>query len=196
MRRFIRLLLVFVASSCAASACGMGPGKKSPAITNDNTLNLVAVTDLGSKGRAQDGNVKPPAIYQAIYKNPKTSVPRLIASLTDPRKTREPALCPVVAWTTVGDVAFMILTDMFVDSSWQKNTVPGTSTDDLIGRSDEAFLTHLHDYAKKHGRASLQRKWQRIWSDYKDGVDWDQQERCFVLRKADGEPQDRNPRKK
>ena len=150
---------------------------------SDRRFNLIAVTDMGFKGRAQDGNLQPQQIAKAIYKNPNDSVPKLIASLTDSRETKEPVICPAASNTTVGDITLMILADMFLDSSWKKSTVPGASLDELIGPNpkNQDFMSHLHDYVHKHGRLSLQRKWKQIWSANKDRITWDEEQRCFVL---------------
>src|SRR4051812_31617786 len=111
MKLLIVFLAVVAAFSSSAAACP-GDDSQAPPLTKDKRFNLVEVTDLGVAGRAQDGNLKPETIYRAIYGDPRASVPKLIASLTDVRKTRKPVLCPIVSYTTAGDVAFMILGDM------------------------------------------------------------------------------------
>jgi len=183
VKRYALALLALALASVRTFACEIGEERTVPALTLDNRFNLVAVTDMGFKGRAQDENVKPWSIGKEIYKDPKASVPKLIASLTDERTTKDPVLCPIYSYSTASDVAFMILSDMFLDSSWKKSTVPGTSVQELIGHSDEPFLIQLHTYTRKHGRSSLQRKWQTIWKAYEGKVEWDAKERCFVMKK-------------
>jgi hypothetical protein len=118
-----------------------------------------------------------------IEAGPK-GIPTLIGMLTDirPVRTREPLIC---FWPqmTVSDVAFCLLSDLF--SGPKGTTLPGADWDDLIGHdeADPAWV-RLNKYIEKHGRKSLQRKWQALWMKYKDRIVWNSSERCFTLRAA------------
>jgi hypothetical protein len=76
----------------------------------------------------------------------------------------------------------MVLADLFTDSTW-KNTVPGADWSMVGPLSDDTpGFVQFRDYIDKNGSKSLQVKWRRIWSKYRNKVYWDEKERCFVLK--------------
>ena len=120
---------------------------------------------------------------QIIAAGPK-SVPALIGMITDARlaKTTEPIICywPGMA---VGDIAFCALADLFTDASYSKTTMPGASWNDLLGPEDKVpAWEQLDSYIRKHGKKSLEVKWQRLWDKYGGRMFWDPEERCFKLK--------------
>lgn len=133
------------------------------------------------KGRLQD--VPSKVMDQIITTGPK-AVPVLIGMITDARmaKTKEPIICfwPGMA---VGDIAFCLLSDLFLNADWTKSTMPGTGWDEMLGRSgDLPAWEQLHGFVSKHGRVALRDKWQLLWDKYGDQVFWDPHERCFKLK--------------
>ncbi|HWF02751.1 MAG TPA: hypothetical protein VHA06_03640, partial [Candidatus Angelobacter sp.] len=54
----------------------------------------------------------------------KASIPILIAQLTDTGRTREP-IEDYWAETSAGDVAYIVLADLFTDSDWKTFNMPG-----------------------------------------------------------------------
>jgi hypothetical protein len=112
------------------------------------------------------------------------SVPPLIGMLTDARmaKTEEPIICywPGMA---IGDIAFCLLEDLFLNSDWTKATMPGVSWNDILGSGNNLpAWEQLHSFIRKHGRRAIQLKWQAQWKKYKDRIFWDRKERCFKLK--------------
>ena len=136
-----------------------------------------------SKGRLQDPEYNDSGVASEIVAGGKQSVPVLIELIRNRTKTSQPVFC---YWseTTVGDLAFFVLYDLFLDSSAQHSTVPGTRLDELVGKQIDAaapFETHFRDYLAKNGYVSLQIKWKKIWAKYHDKVDWDPKEMCYKI---------------
>jgi hypothetical protein len=123
-----------------------------------------------------------PMMDRIIAAGPK-AVPILIGMIADRRmaNTREPLICywPGMA---IGDIAFVLLTDLFTDTG-RKTTVPGADWNDLLGPNDTvAGWEQLHGFIKKHGSSALQARWRRVWDKYRGQVFWDRKERCFKLK--------------
>ncbi len=119
---------------------------------------------------------------QIIAAGPK-AVPVLIRMIADRRmaNTKEPLICywPGMA---IGDIAFCLLTDLFIDTG-RKTTVPGAGWDDLLGPNNtDPGWEPLHGFIKKHGSSALQAKWRAVWDKYRGQVFWDPKERCFKLK--------------
>jgi hypothetical protein len=130
------------------------------------------------KGRLQDYPSK--EMDEIIAAGPK-AVPVLIAMITDPRqvKTNEPIIC---FWygMAVGDLALCLLTDLFADASG-RSTVPGSDWSSMMDPEDKgrAAADQLRLFVKKHGRAVLQAKWQKLWTRYGGQVYWNTKDKCF-----------------
>ena len=169
----------------AAPAFAQSPSKQPPAQPplrlDMSKLNGMQPYCL-DKGRFQDSEYNRSAEVDKIMARPKEAVPILIALLTDTRPVRpDPVVC---YWydTRAGDVAFMMLADLFTDASWEHCTVPGACWEVL--RLDETNLgsaAEFHRYVKRHGRAALQKYYRKLWDEYKDEVIWDPSQRCFRL---------------
>jgi len=118
---------------------------------------------------------------QIISAGPK-AIPVLIRMLSDRRmaRTREPIICywPGMA---IGDVAFCLLTSLFLDTKG-KVTVPGAGWNDMLGPEDGTSWDQLHSFVKKHGVVALQAKWRRLWNKYGSKAEWDPKEICFKLK--------------
>ena len=133
------------------------------------------------KGRLQD---YPSKMMSEIIAAGPSSVPVLIGMLTDARtaKTEEPIICfwPGMA---IGDIAFCLLEDLFLNSDWTKETIPGVGWNDILGPDDDLpAWEKLDSFIRKHGRRAIQLKWQAQWEKYKDRIFWDPKERCFKLK--------------
>lgn len=133
------------------------------------------------KGRLQDYQS---GMMDKIIAAGPASNPVLIGMLTDARmaKTGEPIICywPGMA---IGDIAFCLLEDLFLNSDWTKATMPGVSWNDILGPEDNLpAWEQLHSFIRKHGRKTIQLKWQAQWEKYKDRIFWDPKERCFKLK--------------
>jgi len=135
------------------------------------------------KGRLQDYQSK--MMDEIVGAGPE-SIPVLIGMLTDSHvaKTEEPIVCywPEMA---IGDIAFCLLEDLFLNSDWTKTTIPGVSWNDILGpEGNRPAWEQFHSFIRKHGRRTIQLKWQAQWEKYKNQIFWDPKERCFKLKKV------------
>ena len=110
---------------------------------------------------------------QIIVAGPK-AVPILIGMIADRHMahTREPLICywPGMA---IGDIAFCLLGDMFMDPE-RKMTVPGADWNDLLSPVNSgAAWEQLHGFIRKYRSAALQVRWLRVWTQYRSQVLWD-----------------------
>jgi hypothetical protein len=131
------------------------------------------------KGRLQDaGSLQATRITELN----KKAISLLIACLTDETQTKEPIedYWPV---TTVGDIAFFFLCDLFTDSSWQHSTIDGVVNWKTLEAEypNEAAFNSWYSYLKKHGRKHVQNIWYKRWEQIKRDAVWDQKEQCFKI---------------
>lgn len=166
-----------------AKASG-GPGQGSSGGTL-GPVDLTAITRIECKGRVQDGDYTRDPVVDQLIAEGLSCIPFLIDHLED-----EAGMNPGVVgcWNrvTVADIALMILSDLFRDSSWEKSTVPEAEFNSIIeypegsGKSAEQAL---REYVRKHGRAAIKTKWSKIWNENRERIFWDESERCFNIRK-------------
>ena len=148
-------------------------------------INLADIGTIGPKGRVQDTEYKQLHVVERLIAYGKESVPYLISKLDDETKI---AGHVVDYWhdVRVGDVALIILTDFFTDSTWQRTTISGVGWDKFLERGDDTSLTGeqlLRNYISKHGRTKIKARWQQIWQKYRNEIEWDEKERCFKVTK-------------
>lgn len=144
-------------------------------------LNLAEIGALAPKGRVQDTGYNQLPVVENLIAHGKESIPYLIGRLEDETKAKGHVLD---YWSDVrvGDVAFIILTDFFTDSTWRRATIPGAGWDEFLGRRKDANVTSeqlFHNYIANHGRKGIQKKWQQMWDENREKVYWDEKERCF-----------------
>ena len=149
-------------------------------------INLADIGAIGPKGRVQDTEYKQLPVVERLIAHGKESVPYLISKLDDETKIGGHV---VDYWydVRVGDVALIILTDFFTDSTWQKTTISGVGWDKFLERGDDTNLTGeqlLRNYISKYGRTKIKERWQQIWQEYRNEIQWDEKERCFKVTKA------------
>lgn len=186
------IVLAVVAGSCANvdavisndSAPMVNPSPTPAPKVPLEQINLALIGPTGGKGRVQDRDYKElPLIDQLLYHG-KEAIPFLIGKLDDETKIDYQI---VDFWSDayVGDVAFVILEDFFLDSKWEKSTIEGMDWDSFLGRGNNRNITGeglLRDYIKKYGRKKIKQRWQDAWEKNKDRIYWDDQERNFRLR--------------
>jgi len=147
-------------------------------------VDLTKICNLAPKGRAQDLDYNNSEVINDLVANGKDSIPFLISKLDD--KTLMP--CHVEDYwpqMMIGDVAFIVLGDFSTDSTWMKETIPGTGWDEIFETkyADAKMPGYEFYYAqiKKHGRGWVKAKWEKIWGTYKDRIVWDEKERSFKV---------------
>jgi len=133
-------------------------------------------TGCMGKGRVQDCNGK---VMQQILADGKDAIPVLISQLTETTRTKN-QIANYWVDTRSGDVAYIVLTDLF--------TKPGTETSEMPGVPDWKTVMNGCDtmaeycwykFLHKHGRKSVQQAWLRAWNLHKDQAHWDARVQCF-----------------
>jgi hypothetical protein len=144
---------------------------------------LMAITRLGGKGRVQDlrPGQKQPQI-NAILALGDDAIPRLIDAIESERPYRSP---PAPFWPKMveGDVALIVLSDLFLDASWKRSALPELCWDQLLERtSNQATAWELlGDFVRLHGRAELARRWREAWLQHGAKMKWNSAERFFEV---------------
>ena len=139
---------------------------------------------ISSKGRVQDGEYNDSPELKHLIARGKESIPELIGELDNETKI-EGQVLDYWSEVRVGDVALIILTDYFTDSSSQRTTIAGVGWDEFLERGSKKNLTAeqvLRNYIAKHGRAKIKDRWQEMWIRDGDRIFWDDGERCFKVR--------------
>lgn len=131
-------------------------------------------------GRLQDRRYCQSQVMDTIVAQGKNAIPILIAQLTDSRKTTEP-IFDFWSRTTVGDIAYFILMDLFTESDEVTFNLPGLSPPDLTACQLGAEVC-WRGYVQEHGREAIQRQWRVEWDANKERVYWDDEARCFRVR--------------
>jgi hypothetical protein len=168
MRAGLPLLVLFLSLPCAAGT---------------ETFDLLKIAQLGGKGRIQDVQYQPKdAQVLAILAAGKDAVPLLIDALESARPYETP---PNSFWPmmTEGDVALKVLSDLFLDSTWKRSTLPELCWDNLLQRSDAETPAWdlLNTFIKAHGRAELAKRWRAAWAQHSAAIRWDPTGRNFVV---------------
>jgi hypothetical protein len=146
-------------------------------------VDLTKIGHIAPKGRVQDLEYNQLPLVQELIAQGKQSVPYLISKLDDDMKI-DGAVVDYWSDIRVGDVALIILTDFFTDSSWQRATIAGVGWDEFLERENRKSLTGeqvLHSYVAKHGRKKIKDRWIATWAQHSNGIYWDEKERCFRL---------------
>lgn len=166
------LILLFFAGIAATGQAQHSPHK----------FDLTKVDNTGcqAKGRTQDCSGK---VMSQILAGGKDSIPILISQLTDTGHTKEP-IEDYWAETSSGDVAYIVLTDLFTDEDSEAFNMPDVPGWAAVSRDcHNNSETCWREYLKKHGRKSVQDAWLQAWSTYKDQIYWDSLARCFRVSK-------------
>ena len=135
-----------------------------------------------AKGRLQDKEYCRSNMMDEIVARGKAAVPLLIQQLTDPRALQNPIFD---YWNTmtVGDVAYVILFNLFTDSDRKTFNLPGLVEFNKTFTCDVGAWQCWNDFVRKHGRKFIQDKWSAAWSANQNRAYWDEDARCFRLTK-------------
>ena len=154
-----------------------------PCIAGARTFDLMEIAHIESKGRVQDQqNLSENSQMSAILAMGKDAIPILIGMLESDRPYGTP---PLDFWPTMveGDLALVLLTDLFLDPTWRQSTLPELCWDNLLERSSEDLTAHelLDRFVKTHGRRALVQRWQEAWSKYGSMIRWDSAGKYFKV---------------
>ena len=131
-----------------------------------------------AKGRFQDREYCSSKIIDQIVADGKSSIPILISQITDARWIAEPIedFWPRIQ---VGDLAFFILSDLFLDDTWTKRTMPELFPGP---KCEDAGPVCWGNFRKTHSLATMQAAWLKFWNANKSRIYWDDKARCFRLK--------------
>jgi len=179
MNRILSVLLTALWAYASAIACSGTIGRQaledvpSPPEIIEQTppIDLAEIGHIASKGRVQDQEYNRLEVVERLIAGGKQSIPFLIGQLESERIVKERVLD---YWNkiTVGDLAFIILMDFFLDSAWHKSTIAGLAWNEFLEVEKDSHLPaeeQLRAYITKHGRRQIKVKWQN----------WDEKDRCF-----------------
>jgi hypothetical protein len=145
-------------------------------------IDLTKIGHQAPKGRVQDKDYNPSSpVIDDLISHGKDSIPFLIGKLDD-RTLIHYSVEDYWPEMSVGDVAFIILEDFSLDSTWTKETIPGTGWDEFFESKYDGKMTgsdYYYAQIRKHSRGWVKTKWEKIWATYKDRIIWDEKERCF-----------------
>ncbi len=146
-------------------------------------LDLAQIGHISSKGRVQDSEYNNLEIVTKLIERSTRSIPFLISKLEEEAKTMKPVM-DFWSKTTVGDIALIILVDFFTDSTWKKATIDGVGWDEILERRTPDLTAEdvLRNYIREHGRGAIRMKWEKVWRENKDRLDWDEIEKCFRIK--------------
>ena len=147
------------------------------------TFDVSKIAQLGGKGRIQDATSHPkdPQV-SAILAAGKEAVPILIDAL---ESTRPFEKSPQPFWPRMveGDVALIVLSDLFLDPTWKRSTLPELCWDNILKRTDADTPARdlLDTFVAAHGRAELAKRWRAAWAQHSTAVRWDPTGQYFVV---------------
>jgi len=147
------------------------------------TYDLLQIEHLNSKGRVQDPEYQRQGpVMQAILQSGKAAIPVLIDLIESERPYTG---SPLDFWPEVreGDMALIILSDLFLDPTWRQSTLPELCWDNLLERADSAVPAWdlLERYIRSHGRAALTSRWRAAWLEHETKIVWDDDGRFFKV---------------
>ena len=148
-------------------------------------VNLMEIGNIAPKGRVQDKEYNPNLrVVEELIAQGVDSIPFLIKKLEDETELPKPV---VSFWSkvTVGDIALIILTDLFTKEDCETATIPEVSWNKLleVDQSNQMSAEEaLRSFIQRHGRKAIKTKWANIWEKNKDRIFWDQTSRCFKLK--------------
>ena len=131
-----------------------------------------------AKGRLQDKEYCDSRIVDEVIAQGKAAIPILISQITDTRRTPSP-IYDFWDYTTAGDVAVFLLTNLFTDSGWKTLHMPGLEA--LEDNCSDPAWVCWHRFVTRHGRSFIRNQWLAAWKANKDRIYWSEEARCFRL---------------
>lgn len=129
-----------------------------------------------AKGRVQDCQGK---VMQQILADGKAAIPILISQLTETAIAKN-EIADYWGGTRSGDVAFVVLNDLFTEPDLHTFGMPGVPNWSAVQKGcNMAAQACWERYLRKHGRVSVRRAWQSAWKVHKSQIHWDSKAQCF-----------------
>jgi len=134
----------------------------------------------GAKGRFQDREYCTSSVVDRVVADGPRAIPLLISQMTDERVVPKTVLDH---WPRIraGELAVLILEDLFLDDTWQQRTMPELFPDRRCDPATPASECWVR-FREKHSLAEIQARWLGFWRTYEARIHWDEHARCFRLR--------------
>jgi len=133
-----------------------------------------------AKGRVQDCGGR---VMQQILTDGNDAIPILISQLTETAITKK-QIGDYWSGTRSGDVAFVVLNDLFTDADLVTFGMPGVPDWSAVQKGcNRQAQACWNEYLRKHGRTSVRQAWQRAWNLHERQVHWDAKTQCFRVSK-------------
>src|SRR5438270_13044318 len=127
------LCLLFAWVTLTLSGRCHNPAPENHSMRQNPPINLTRIDHLSSKGRAQDIEYNRIEVINQLVEMQTQAIPFLIARLDDETPIGHHVM-DFWSKVTVADMALVILTDFFTDSTWKKTTIPGVGWDEMLER--------------------------------------------------------------
>jgi hypothetical protein len=171
LKSLVPLLLL---ASLAAPSSGQVVSTKTYALATWNN------DTCGAKGRFQDSFYCSSPVIDRIVTDGKSAIPVLISQITDSRFIEKPVYH---YWPRIraGELAHFILSDLFLDETWTKRTIP-----DLFPQEscNEPGWVCWGNFRKTHSLNQIQTRWMEFWKANRERIYLDNKARCFRLSDA------------
>lgn len=129
-----------------------------------------------AKGRVQDCGGE---VMHQILTDGENAIPILISQLTETTRAKH-EIADYWDDTRTGDVAFVVLTDLFTEPDGRTAEMPGVPNWKVVMNGCDSVAQSCWDkYLQEHGRLSVQQAWSHAWKLHKHAVRWDSKARCF-----------------
>lgn len=133
-----------------------------------------------SKGRVQECSG---SVMKRILADGKNAIPVLISQLTETTRTKY-QIADYWGDTRSGDVAYVVLTDLFTKPDTETSEMPGVPDWKTVMSGCNTMAQGCWDeFLHKNGRKSIQQAWLRAWNLHRDQVYWDPEVQCFRVPK-------------
>lgn len=161
-----RLLAILI--SALVISCVIVRSSPPPCISREMLLSLPRLEPMR---RVQDQNLFDASLASM---SARTCVRDLVGLLDDP----SPARAGVIDFwteTTVGDLAFIVLVDLFTLPDGESSTLSDASWESMLAPIDTTLSAEeqLRAFDARFGRAELRRRWQAILDARIDRLVWD-----------------------
>ena len=168
----VRIALALAVLTCVQAAVAQTPQKFA--------LNRFENESCRGKGRLQECDQNP--VMKQVLTGGSQSIPVLISQLDETNRTMNP-IEDFWNYTTSGDVAFIILTDLFTDKDGKSFTLHQvTNWNTVMAGCDGTAEACWRGYVRRNGIRSVQQSWQSMWTVNRDRLVWDADARCFRLK--------------
>jgi len=143
-----------------------------------SSVDLGQIGHIPAKGRVQDQQAN--QVVGALVAEGPDAIQFLLAKLVDETEVKGEVL-DFWPHVQVGDVALVVLLDLFTAPDNVHATIPGLSWDAVLDRRnpDTPAWELLDRYVSAHGRKGLQSHLERLLNPYKGRIAWDGAGRCF-----------------